>query len=106
MELKKMATDDERIITLMNAITYETNNIFGEGHQEFEKTDDGYEIRINRCSWCHAITGSDHPVCFGEEGFDDEAVFWATGKRYNVVETKCRAMGEKACVFKVTERED
>jgi predicted hydrocarbon binding protein len=102
IELKKLPSDDERIMAIQGAISYETNNIFGEGHQEFSKTEKGYEIRINRCSWCHAIKGTDKPVCFGEEGFDDEAVFWATGKRYQVVETECRAMGDAACVFTIS----
>ncbi len=102
IELKKLGSDDERIMAINSAISYETNRIFGEGHQEFKKTDDGYEIRINRCSWCHAIHGTSAPVCFAEEGFDDEAVFWATGKRHKVVETECRAMGADACVFTIS----
>ncbi len=102
MELKKLGSDDERIMAIQGAISYETNKIFGDGHQEFRKTGDGYEIRINRCSWCHTIKGTERPVCFGEEGFDDEALFWATGKRYRVVETECRAMGAAACVFKIS----
>jgi predicted hydrocarbon binding protein len=102
IELKKLDSDDERIMAIQGAISYETNKIFGEGHQEFRKTEDGYEIRINRCSWCHAIKGTDRPVCFGEEGFDDESVFWATGKRHRVVETECRAMGAPACVFVIS----
>jgi predicted hydrocarbon binding protein len=102
MELKKLRSDDERIMAIQGAISCETNRIFGAGHQEFRKSEDGYEIRINRCSWCHTIKGTDRPVCFGEEGFDDEALFWATGKRYRVVETQCRAMGAAACLFRIS----
>ncbi len=102
MELKKLGSDDDRIMAIQGAICYETNKIFGEGHQEFKKTADGFEIRINRCSWCHDIKGSEGVVCFGEEGFDDESVFWATGKRYQVKETECRAMGAPACVFTIS----
>ena len=101
MELKKLGSDDERVMAIQKAISYQTNQIFGEGHQEFRKADNGYEIRINRCSWCHAIKWMDKPVCFGELGFDDESVFWATGKRYQVIETECRAMGARACVFRI-----
>lgn len=106
IDFKKMYTDDEKITALMSTITRKANEIFGEGHQEFKRTNDGYEIRINRCSWCYAIEHTRSPVCFGEEGFNDEAIFWATGKRYSVVETECRAMGHDACVFMITKKAD
>jgi len=103
MELEKMDTDRERISALLNAITYETNQIFGEGHQTFEEIDGVFIISIHRCSWCHNIKDAEVPICYGEVGFDDEAVFWATKKRYKVIETACRAMGDAACVFEIRE---
>jgi len=106
MELEKMGTDRERISSLLHAITYETNQIFGDGHQTFEEVDGRFIISIHRCSWCHSIQGSEVPICYGEVGFDDEAVFWATKKRYKVTETACRAMGNEACVFEISEITD
>jgi predicted hydrocarbon binding protein len=103
IELEKMATDSERISALLNAITYETNQIFGEGHQTFEEKDGRFIVSIHRCSWCHNIKDVDTPICYGEVGFDDEAVFWATKKRYKVREIACRAMGDPACVFEISE---
>jgi len=103
IELEKMATDRERISSLLNAITYETNQIFGEGHQTFEEKDGRFIISIHRCSWCHSIEDAETPICYGEVGFDDEAVFWATKKRYRVKEIACRAMGDAACVFEISE---
>ena len=104
IELEKMATDRERIFSLLNAITYETNQIFGEGHQTFEEINGRFIISIHRCSWCHNLQDSDFPICYGEVGFDDEAVFWATKKRYKVTETSCRSMGDPACVFEISEK--
>jgi len=106
MELEKMTTDKERISSLLNAITYETNQIFGEGHQTFEEIDGRFIVSIHRCSWCYSIENSEIPICYGEVGFDDEAVFWATKKRYKVTETACRAMGDAACVFEISYNSD
>jgi len=106
IELEKMATDTERIAALLNAITYETNQIFGEGHQTFEEIDGRFIVSIHRCSWCHSIKNAETPICYGEVGFDDEAVFWATKKRYRVTETACRAMGDDACVFEISKNPD
>ena len=106
IELEKMATDRERISSLLNAITYETNQIFGEGHQTFEEIDGKFIVSIHRCSWCHSLKDSKVPICYGEVGFDDEAVFWATKKRYKVTETACRSMSDPACVFEIVENRD
>lgn len=51
-ELKKLADDRERIAALVGATTYDTNRIFGDGHQEFVPLEDGFEVRIAACEWC------------------------------------------------------
>lgn len=101
-ELKKLPTDRERIASLMGAIGYDANRIFGEGHQELVPIDDGFEIRIAECEWCWGITGMSLPVCFAELGLEEEAILWATGKLYDVTEIACRAMGAERCVFRIT----
>lgn len=42
------------------------------------------------------------PICFVTQGLIRESLFWATGQRYDVEETSCRAMGANACEFKIT----
>jgi predicted hydrocarbon binding protein len=42
------------------------------------------------------------PICFVTQGLIRESLFWATGQRYDVEETSCRAMGDNACEFKIT----
>jgi predicted hydrocarbon binding protein len=100
-ELKKLPTDRERIASLMGAITYDANRIFGEGHQELIPVEDGFEVRISECEWCWGITGMSQPVCFAELGLEEEAIHWATGKIYDVTEIACRAMGAQRCVFHI-----
>jgi len=101
-ELKKLPSDRDRIASLMGAITYDSNRIFGDGHQEMIPTEDGFEIRIAECEWCWGISGMSQPVCFAELGLEEEAIVWGTGKVYNVTEIACRAMGAERCVFRIT----
>jgi predicted hydrocarbon binding protein len=101
-ELKKLPNDRERIASLMGAITYDANRIFGDGHQELIPTEDGFEVRVAECEWCWGITGMSRPVCFTELGLEEEAILWATGKSYEVTEIACRAMGAERCVFRIT----
>jgi predicted hydrocarbon binding protein len=45
----------------------------------------------------------DAPVCSVTLGLIEEALFWASGHEYDVVEVSCRAAGsEDACEFKIT----
>ena len=55
----------------------------------------------------HASPGTlditaDTPICFVTQGLIHEALYWATGSEYDVEETSCRALGEKACEFTIT----
>ncbi|MBN2223424.1 MAG: hypothetical protein JW765_01980 [Deltaproteobacteria bacterium] len=103
-ELKKLPTDRERIASLMGAITYDSNRIFGEQHQELVALEDGFEVRIAECEWCWGITGMGGPVCFAELGLEEEAIFWATEKHYDITEIACRAMGAERCIFRIAGR--
>ena len=41
------------------------------------------------------------PICFVTQGLVRESLFWATGQRFDVEETSCKACGENACEFKI-----
>jgi predicted hydrocarbon binding protein len=43
------------------------------------------------------------PICFVTRGVIRESLFWATGKSYDVDEIHCKATGEHACEFKITD---
>lgn len=43
-----------------------------------------------------------HPICYVTQGLIGESLLWATGQRFDVEETSCKAMGSNACEFKVT----
>jgi predicted hydrocarbon binding protein len=44
----------------------------------------------------------DAPICSVTLGLVQEALFWANGHEYDVLETSCRAAGGDACEFTVT----
>lgn len=52
----------------------------------------------------HAAAGQhdDEPICWVMLGLVREALYWATGREYDVTEISCRALGAKQCEFKVT----
>ncbi|MBI3159372.1 MAG: hypothetical protein HYZ26_07225 [Chloroflexi bacterium] len=72
-----------------------------------EVTEDGGRLVYTEstCAICEGRT-SDAPVCHLYVGSLTEAVKWATGAEYQVVETHCRAKGDDACRFEVQELAD
>lgn len=54
------------------------------------------------CAICYNRT-SDHPICHLYIGSISEAVKWATGRDYPVVETHCVAKGDPFCRFEIGE---
>ncbi len=54
------------------------------------------------CAICHSRS-SDKPICYLYLGSLGEAVKWATGKEYEIIETHCLAKGDDFCRFEVGE---
>jgi predicted hydrocarbon binding protein len=54
------------------------------------------------CAICHSRQSME-PVCHLYVGSIQEAVHWATGKEYQIVETHCLAKGDDYCRFEVGE---
>jgi len=106
LELKKMATDRERIAAVLGALTFETNRIFEEGHQSIVEVEDGFEVHVNNCEWCLTLEGFVYPICFAEVGLEEAMVQWATGKRYPVEEIACHAAGAEKCIFHIVVTEE
>ncbi len=52
------------------------------------------------CAICHS-RHSDRPICHLYIGSLTEAVQWATGKEYEIIETHCSAKGDEFCRFEV-----
>lgn len=54
------------------------------------------------CAICHS-RNAETPICYLYVGSIGEAVKWATGKEYEIVETHCLAKGDPYCRFEVGE---
>ena len=54
------------------------------------------------CAICHS-RHSDHPICYLYIGSVSEAVHWATGKEFEIIETHCLAKGDAYCRLEVGE---
>lgn len=52
------------------------------------------------CGICHNRT-SEKPICHLYLGSLGEAIFWGTGKHYQITETHCLAKGDPYCRFEV-----
>jgi len=52
------------------------------------------------CAVCNS-RHSDHSICYLYIGSVSEAVQWATGKEYEVIETHCIAKGDEYCRFEI-----
>jgi len=52
------------------------------------------------CAICNS-RHSDHPICHLYVGSVSEAVQWATGREYQIIETHCLAKGDEYCRFEV-----
>jgi len=57
------------------------------------------------CAVCNSRQ-SDHPICHLYIGSVTEAVKWATGKEFEVIETHCLAKGDEFCRFEVGEAKE
>lgn len=66
---------------------------------------DGKLVYIEKtCAICDSRT-SDQPICHLYVGSISEALKWATGRDYAVVETHCVAKGDPYCRFEIREPE-
>ncbi len=43
----------------------------------------------------------DEPICWLTLGLIREALYWATGRDYDIAEISCRALGAQTCEFKI-----
>jgi predicted hydrocarbon binding protein len=67
-----------------------------------EETPEGPVFADYSCAVCYGREARE-PICHLYLGSLSEAAKWATGREYEVQEIGCRAMGEHACRFLVTE---
>jgi len=81
------------------------NKLYAENGQELhfslEDRGDKWAFISVECPLC-AGKAADLPMCWGRIGTLKEALFWLTGKDFDVEEVECRALGASACVWEVS----
>ncbi|MBD3228251.1 MAG: hypothetical protein GF329_08675 [Candidatus Lokiarchaeota archaeon] len=76
------------------------------GKWELVKKDDHEIIRIYQCPICHNFKStSQKPMCHIISGVLSKIKESGTGEKYDVIETKCIALGEKMCEFKIVKKD-
>jgi hypothetical protein len=79
-------------------------NRYSDQRVALSEDDERYYWRIERCGFCwerHA----DYPVCGLGVGLLEEALYWVSrGKRFDVEELSCVAMGDVECTLAVAKR--
>ena len=72
---------------------------------EIEEMDTHWIWRVRGCPNCWGWKARE-PVCYSWSGYLQAEAAWANeGKKFRVVETECRAMGNEACVFMIDKKE-
>ncbi|MFB0536598.1 MAG: V4R domain-containing protein [Anaerolineae bacterium] len=67
---------------------------------DIEEHDDHFLFVVDECA-CRWRGEKDKPVCFVTVGVLHGALRWATGRRFNIEETSCIAMGHDACRYRI-----
>lgn len=66
-----------------------------------DETDDAFVFKILRCPFCWERS-SDRAICHPAGGFLEESLRWLSGgSTFDVVETRCRGLGDEACEFRI-----
>jgi len=68
-----------------------------------EEADGTFAYCDASCAICHGRQSTD-AICHLYIGSIGEAVQWATGQEFNIVETHCTAQGDPHCRFEVRVR--
>jgi len=98
----KLLPTKQRIKFILNALVNALKKSNPQVEAWVEEADDGFAYCDASCAICHGRHSED-VICHLYIGSIGEAVKWATGKDFNIVETHCTAKGDAHCRFEVRE---
>lgn len=95
----KLLPTRQRIKFILNSLV---NALKKSNPQVDAWVDEGTQIAYcdASCAICHE-RHSDKPICYLYLGSIGEAVQWATGQEFEIIETHCTAKGDPYCRFEV-----
>lgn len=98
----KLLPAKQRIKFILNALVNALKKSNPQVNAWVEETGDTFAYCDASCAICHGRHSTD-AICHLYIGSIGEAVQWATGREYKIVETHCTAKGDPHCRFEVQE---
>jgi len=98
----KLLPTKQRIKFILNALVNALKKSNPQVEAWVDETGDNLAYCDASCAICHGRE-SDHAICHLYIGSIGEAVQWATGQEFEIVETHCTARGDPHCRFEVRE---
>ena len=98
----KLLPTKQRIKFILNALVNALKKSNPQVNAWVEESGDIFAYCDASCAICHG-RHSDGPICHLYIGSIGEAVQWATGQEFEIVETQCTAKGDPHCRFEIRE---
>lgn len=98
----KLLPTKQRIKFILNALVNALKKSNPQVEAWVEETGDTLAYCDASCAICHGRQSAD-PICHLYIGSIGEAVQWATGREFKIIETHCTAKGDPHCRFEVRE---
>ena len=96
----KVMPQKERIKFILNGMANALKKSNPEVDAHLDESDGVLAYVESTCAICNG-RHSEKPICYLYIGSVSEAVKWATGREYNVIETHCIAKGDEYCRFEI-----
>lgn len=98
----KLLPEKQRIKFILNGMVSALKKSNPQVNAWVDESGDRLAYVESTCAICHS-RHSTEPICHLYVGSIEEAVRWATGKDYKIIETHCLAKGNDYCRFEVGE---
>ena len=98
----KLLPTKQRVKFILNSMVNALKKSNPQVNAWVEETEDGFAYCDASCAICHDRHSED-AICYLYIGSIGEAVKWATGQDFKIVETHCTAKGDPHCRFEVRE---
>ena len=101
----KLLPTKQRIKFILNALVNALKKSNPQVEAWVDDVDDTFAYCDASCAICHGRKSTE-AICYLYIGSIGEAVKWATGREFEIVETHCTAKGDPNCRFEVREQQE
>jgi len=98
----KLLPERQRIKFILNGMADALKKSNPEVNAWVDESGERLAYIESTCAICHSRQAQT-PICYLYVGSIGEAVLWATGREFEIVETHCLAKGDEYCRFEVGE---